>query len=380
MNPIYTQFIQTLVTNGYIQAVVIMLVVFVFLKPTLFALKKIVLSFTSKTTTELDDAFVNAAYTPTAWTFILIGLRISIEQLPISEQVQQLIHNSINSINVIILAYVAYKFVDIILAHIVKTRVSDNAMRKSLASVVLSFLNVILFALAILYIMTIWGVDIKPLLAGLGLAGLAVALALQPALANIFNGISLILDKSIKVDDIVYLDATTKGRVDQIGVRSTKLVTFDNEYIIVPNSKLADSVIQNIALPNPQARCVIPFSVAYGSDVTQVKKIVLDVLPGITGFISEPQPQVRFIEMGASALNFKAYFFVESYTQRFDAIDQANTRIYTTLASQGIKIPYPTMEVLVTPVKGATAQTGVGGKPTKRFISSQVTENEFLTE
>jgi MscS family membrane protein len=377
MNPLYTQFIETLFANGYIRAVLIMILVFVFLKPTLFTLKKIILSFTSKTQTTLDDTFIQAAYNPAAWTLILIGLRISIEQLPISETIQTIIHQTINSVNVIILAYVAYAFVDIILTHVVQTRVSDNAMRKSLASVVLSFLQVILFALALLYIMTIWGVDIKPLLAGLGLAGLAVALALQPALANIFNGISLILDKSIKVDDIVYLDATTKGRVDQIGVRSTKLVTFDNEYIIVPNSKLADSVIQNIALPTPLARCVIPFSVAYGSDVSQVKQLVLSLIPTITGFVSEPQPKVRFIEMGQSSLNFKAYFYVESYTQRFDAIDQANTLIYATLAKNGIKIPYPTMEIVVSQQHSKQESRK---KQSKRFISSNVSESDSIDE
>ena len=122
-------------------------------------------------------------------------------------------------------------------------------------------------------------------------------------------------------------------------------MTFDNEIIIVPNGKLAESNIHNIAKPEPKSRVVIPFGVAYGSDIEKVRKIVMEEIKKIIGFIDDPEPVVRFIEMANSSLNFKAYFFVDSFEKRFNAIDEANTKIYNALNKAKISIPFPQVDV-----------------------------------
>ena len=193
--------------------------------------------------------------------------------------------------------------------------------------------------------MDFWGIQIGPLLAGLGIAGLAVALALQPTLANIFSGIAMILDKTIRIGDLIYLENNTRGKVVKIGLRSTKLRTADNELIIVPNSDLANSKIQNVALPEPKSRAVIPFGVAYGSDIEKVKKIVLKEIKSVKHFVNEPEPNVVFLKMGDSALSFEAYFHVDSFENRLYAIDEANTKIYNALRKSNIEIPFPQMDV-----------------------------------
>jgi len=206
-------------------------------------------------------------------------------------------------------------------------------------------MNVALVVIALLYILEMWGIEITPLLAGLGIAGLAVALALQPVLSNIFSGASMVLDSSIRVGDLVYLDQNTKGKILKVGLRSTRILTFDNELIIIPNSKLAESVIQNVALPSPISRAVVPFNVSYGSDIDKVKKIVLKEIKSIKNVLEEPEPMVRFVEMGDSSLNFKAYFYVNNFDNRFPSIDEANTKIYNALNRNGINIPFPQMDI-----------------------------------
>jgi len=240
-----------------------------------------------------------------------------------------------------------YYFIDIVLFVGLKKfmKGESSSVRASLMSLIHGVLQFVLIALTLLYILEVWGIAIGPLLAGLGVAGIAVALALQPALANIFSGASVILDKSIKVGDLIYLDSETKGRVLKVGLRSTKILTFDNELIIVPNSKIADSKIQNIGEPEPKTRVVIPFGVAYGSDVGKVKKVVMTEIKKVKNFIDEPEPVVRFREMADSSLNFKAYFYVNSFINRFAAIDEANTRIYNALNKNKINIPFPQMDV-----------------------------------
>jgi potassium-dependent mechanosensitive channel len=135
------------------------------------------------------------------------------------------------------------------------------------------------------------------------------------------------------------------GKIMKINLRSTKVQTFNNEIIIVPNSKLAENNIENLAQPEPKSRVVVPFGVAYGSDIEKVKKIVLKEINSVKNIVNEPEPTVKFLEMANSSLNFKAYFFVDSFENKFGALDEANTKIYNALNKNKISIPFPQMDV-----------------------------------
>ena len=155
----------------------------------------------------------------------------------------------------------------------------------------------------------------------------------------------IILDKTVRIGDLVYLEDGTKGKILHIGFRSTKIQTFDNELVIVPNSKLADGNVQNIALPEPKVRVVIPFGVAYGSDVEKVKKTVLKEIKKVNGLLDDPEPHAKFLEMADSSLNFKVYFYIKTFEERLSAVDQANTLIYNALNKAGFEIPFPQLDV-----------------------------------
>jgi len=338
----FEQYIQ----NHYLRAAILLIGIFIILKLFVFISEKVILRFTKKTKTDIDDILVERLSKPLTLMITLLGLRLAFAELPFSDTVSGILGKSIESIMILITAYIAYIVIDTIvvrgfrkLASRTKSEVDD-----SLINFFHGAMKVVAVIFVLLYVMALWGIDLGPYLAGLGIAGIAIAFALQSSLSNIFGGISMLLDKTIKVGDTVYLDADTKGEVIQIGLRSTKIKTFDNEVIIVPNGKLADSRIQNIALPEPKVRVVIPFSVAYGSDIDKVKKIVFDELKKIK-FLSKDEPVIRFIEMGSSSLNFKAYFFVENYQNRWDSIDEANTRIYNALNKNKIEIPFPQLDV-----------------------------------
>ncbi|HLP79585.1 MAG TPA: mechanosensitive ion channel family protein [Acidobacteriota bacterium] len=341
--------IETLLANHYFRAGIIMAIVLLIVRPVLFSFEKIVLLFTRKTKTDLDDIFVKKTYRPFSSIFILVGLRVAINELPLPAMVELACSRTIFSIIAMIVAMVVYRFVDIILIGSLNNSETfkSRASRKSLVSLILNTLKVVLCLISIIVILNIWGVQIAPFLAGLGIAGIAVALAIQPTLANIFAGVAMILDKTIKEGDLIYLDSTTKGTIQSIGLRSTRLVTFDNELIIIPNSKLADGMIQNIALPEPMTRAVVVFTVAYGVDVERVKSLILAQIKAIPHVMADPKPSVRFTSMKDFALEFKAYFYVESYQYRFPAIDEANSRIYETLTKHKIEIPYPQLDVMI---------------------------------
>jgi len=336
------------IPNDYVRALVILVVYFFILRVVLFVLRKIFMKLAAKTSTDLDDKLAQRSFWPLTIVAFVIILRIAINEIPLSEDIRFVVISAIWSVLVLILAHFVFIFFDVIIIHGLrklaiktKSRIDD-----SLINLFHSVMKISLVIISLLYILELWGVEITPLLAGLGIAGLAIALALQPVLSNIFSGVSMILDHSVRVGDLVYLDADTKGKIEKVGLRSTRITTFDNELIIVPNNKLSESTIQNVALPEPKTRAVVPFGVAYGSDIAKVKKVILKEIRTIKNVVLEDsEPVIRFIEMADSSLNFKAYFFVNHFENRFAAIDEANTKIYNALNKNNIEIPFPQRDV-----------------------------------
>jgi MscS family membrane protein len=335
------------IANEYLRALVVLVAFILIIRIILSVFLRAIIKLTSKTKTDIDDILIKSASGPLTVIAFLLGLKFSLDELGYSEAFSLNVSRIIFSGIVISFAYLIFALIDGVLIRALK-KVSDKTksdIDDTLTHLISGVLKFALIILAMLYILDLWGIEVLPILGALGVAGIAVALALQPTLSNIFSGVSIILDKSVRVDDLVYLDDKTKGKILKIGLRSTKIRTFDNELIIVPNSKLADSTIQNVALPEPESRAVVPFSVAYGSDIEKVKKIVVKEIKTIEHVEKEPEPLVRFIEMGESSLNFKAYYFVDSFENRFGTIDEANTKIYNALNKAGISIPFPQMDV-----------------------------------
>ena len=300
------------ISNEYLRAFIIFTVLLFILRIGLFFSEKFIFHLTRKTKTEIDDLLLEKSSKPLTIIAFLISLRVVISEISLNANVESVIINLIYSTLVVIISYFAYIILDLLIINGLKELVYKSKARidESILTLIHSILKIGLLVFSILYILNLWGFEITPLLAGLGIAGLAIALALQPILSNIFSGASLVMDNSIRVGDLVYLDATTKGKIVSVGLRSTRIKTFDNELIIIPNTKLAESMIQNIALPEPKIRVVIPFSVAYGSDIEKVKKIVLKEIAKLKHLSKEPIPIIRFLEMADSSLNLKVYFYV----------------------------------------------------------------------
>ena len=338
--------LENYIANAYIRSLVVILIVFVFLRMFLIIIEKVLLKVTSKTKTQADDILIKKSSKPLSLIIILLGLRLAIEELSLDSSIEEFMGKVIFSIIVLFVSYLAYLIMDIIIFRALKKMAKSNYESvKDLMSLAKSFLRIVIGILALLYVLELWGIEIGPFLAGLGIAGIAIAFAMQSTLSNIFGGISMILDKTVKAGDLVYLEGGTKGKIMNIGLRSTKILTFDNELIIVPNGKLADSKIQNVALPEPRSRVVIPFGVAYGSNISKVKKIVKSELKKINNLEKDSEIIVRFLEMSDSSLNFKAYFYVDSFEHRIDSVDEANTRIYESFNRNGIEIPFPQRDV-----------------------------------
>ena len=262
------------IANEYLRALIILVAVFIIIKVPVYIIKKTIAKWPAKTKTDIGDIIIKKANAPITWIVLLLGLKMAIDEISAVKDVPQ-VDRFFSTIIVVLIFYILIIDLNLVidrwgkkLATRTKSEIDDN-----LIILLKRSLKVVGSILALLYILSVWGIEITPLLASLGIAGLAVAFALQATLSNIFGGISLILDKTIKVGDVVFIDQDTRGTIMDIGLRSTKIKTFDNELIIMPNGKLADMRIQNIALPEPKSRVVIPFGVAYGYDIDKVNHL-----------------------------------------------------------------------------------------------------------
>jgi small-conductance mechanosensitive channel len=186
------------------------------------------------------------------------------------------------------------------------------------------------------------------LLAGAGIAGIAVALAAQDFISNFFGGAIITVDKPFKVGDRIRVD-DVYGDVISVGTRSTRIKTLDNQIVTIPNNKLTTNIITNYSEPDPRLRMTIPISVAYGTDPLRVKKILLeiayDAIRNSEYFVDDPAPEALFVEFAESSLNFILRIWTKAVISTEKVKDTINCRIAERFVKEGIEVPFPQMDV-----------------------------------
>jgi len=329
--------------NKWLQAGVVLVGFIILTFVLFFVVVKIIGRLTRKTKTQVDDLILEKTRGPVFWLLIFLGLRISF-QIVFD---QMIVFNVLESIVIILLVLFLARVINIVIdawghrfAKKTKSRVDE-----SLLPLFKKVINIVFVLLGILWVLNVWSINITPYLAGLGIGGLVLGLALQDSLKNIFGGISLILDKSFAVGDKIKLESGELGEIVEIGLRSTRLNTYDNEIIVIPNGQMANMRIQNYVQPNPRVRVVINFGVEYGTKIEKVKKVVLPVLKKIKDVSGDPYMDVVFTEMGDFALLFQARFWVDDYREAYNKKLEATEKVHDALVKAKIGIAFPTQTI-----------------------------------
>ncbi len=214
-----------------------------------------------------------------------------------------------------------------------------------LFNLVKNLVRVVLAVIAFLWLLAIWRIDMTPLFASAGIAGIAVALAAKDTLANFFGGLSIFLDKSFKVGDYIILESGERGVVVEIGIRSTRIKTEDDTIVNIPNAILANSRIINESAPLPRSRIRVPVGVAYGSDLREVEKVLLALARANPGVASEPQPLVLVSQLGPSSVDCELLCWVDNPGQNNLVRHTLLLAIHDTFLQQNIVIPFPQQDV-----------------------------------
>lgn len=220
-------------------------------------------------------------------------------------------------------------------------------------------LMLVAFMVAAYAILLAWDVNITGLVASAGIIGLAVSFAAQDTLGNIVAGISILADKPYKLGDYIVLDTGERGRVIDVGLRSTRLLTRDDVEVSIPNGVIGKAKIVNESGgPEVNYRLRIPVGVAYGSDVDQVVEVLLAQAQGHEQVCGDPEPRVRFRSFGESSLDFELLAWIEDPAQRGLVVHELNCRIYKAFTAADIRIPFPQRDVHILDMPVPDAKTG----------------------
>jgi MscS family membrane protein len=190
-----------------------------------------------------------------------------------------------------------------------------------------------------------FGIPVTAIFASAGIAGVAVALAARETLANFFGGVSIFLDRPFRAGDYIVLDNGDRGEVKAVGMRSTRIQTRDDIMITIPNSVITNGKVVNQSRPHPHFRVRIKLGVAYGTDVDQVERILMELADSNELSIAKPDPRVRFRRFGDSALEFELLCWAARPHDRGRLIHTLSRDIYKRFNAEGIVIPFPQQDV-----------------------------------
>lgn len=213
--------------------------------------------------------------------------------------------------------------------------------------------TILVFAAGFLVVLDTLGLAISPLLAGLGIGGLAVALALQPLLGNVFASSYMLSDSSIRIGDYIEMRDGPTGMVDDIGWRATRIRSFDNNIVIVPNSALADALVTNFTLTSLEASAGVELGVSYDEDLSQVETICREVLTTLRDewptSVKVSDPVVSFTGFGDSRIGVLLKLQSQTWSDSFGLRHEMIKRIHARFTVEGITMNYPTRRVLLQP-------------------------------
>ncbi len=335
------------INSPVITAIVIFISYIILAKIVDLSTDRVLRKITKLTKSELDDRIIDLIHRPIFYSILLMGAIHSIHLLNTSDIVVFYSHGVLFTLLTVIWSICIIRISNLIIDNSIHRVTDITGLSKEITPLVENLWKVIIIISSIMIILSMWEVNITPLLASAGIVGVAVALAAKDTLANFFGGISIFIDKPYKIHDYIVLDRGERGEVVKIGIRSTRLKTRDDILISIPNSIIANTKIINESAPLPNFRIRIPVSVAYGSDIDKVENILLDIARKNENVIDKYNSRVRFRSFAESSLDFELLCWTKEPSLRGKTIHEINKEIYKAFNNESITIPFPHRTVYV---------------------------------
>lgn len=340
------QFVLDMVSRPPLRALLILLGALVVAKLVDLLLCRALKRLTAKTNTELDERLIDRLHRPIFLTVVLIGAAIAVQTLDMPETADLWILRVIKSIGIVVWMMAGLGICSELLASLSRLSQRVTWIESRTLPLFDNLGRLLIVGLGFYALLVAWNLNLGAWLASAGIAGLAIGFAAKDTLANLFGGLFVIIDSPYKIGDFINLDTGERGRVAKIGLRSTRLLTRDDVEITVPNAAIAAAKIVNESGgPLEHTRVATTVGVAYGSDVDQVREVLLQAAQSVELVLEDPEPRIRFTEMGDSALIFRVLCWIDEPVFRGRCLDGLNTAIYKALNREKISIPFPQRDV-----------------------------------
>ncbi len=313
-------------------------------------IKNVIKNIVKKSATKLDDIIYDSLELPLSVLVFLVFFYHGLRFINFPDYISILIYESFNVVIILSITWFLYNFVDsffdlYIIPHVEKT---ENTFDDHIVRPLRKLLKLLIILFGILASLNAAGYDITTILAGLGIGGLAVALAAQDTLKNFIAGIIILVDKPFKLNEWIKI-GDIEGIIEDVGLRSTKIRTFWDSLVIMPNSNIVDSSIENFSKMNKR-RVLMTIGLTYDTPVEKIRKakeILNDIIINHRGTV---QPiRISFKEFGAYSLNIRVEYFIRNFGFDFylDTIDEINLKIKEEFEKEGIEMAFPTQTIYV---------------------------------
>lgn len=310
-----------------------------------YFLEKVVLAeiraLTRKTKWEFDNMILNSLQGLITIAGIIIAFYFAYPYIPFLLRYHNLVNKLIQAALILLATIASVRFAGELVYFYMRKQ--EGALPST--SIFVNLTKVIVFALGFLILLQTLGVAITPIITTLGVGGLAVALALQETLSNLFAGLQLLAAKQLKPGDLVKLESGEFGYVVDITWRNTTIKDFSENLIIIPNSRLSSAIVMNYNLPEKIFKLKVPVGVAYGTDLEKAEKLAIEEAKGavieVEGKEPPEEPFVRFQEFGDSSINFTVFISVNDFQNQYAVRHTFIKRLHRRYGSEGIEIPFP---------------------------------------
>lgn len=310
-----------------------------FLFRNLFLHRMAVLS--RRTRTAFDDILVEACKRHIPFWFLLAGLALAGRRAPLSAEIVFYLDQGLADALILSLTLVS--------ANVLNGWIASSTARVAEGSIASSSLlrNVVRGSIVTVGLLVVIHKhrDITPILGALGVGSLAVALALQPTLSNLFAGLHITLAKPLRIGDFVELENGVQGFIVDIGWRATRLRQGVNNLVIVPNARLVEMIAKNYSLPEPEQNVTVTVGVAYGSDLERVEAVTLavarEVLQSSPQAVASFEPVVQFHTFGPSSIDLGVVLRARALPERAALVHAFIKHLKARYEREGIEIPFP---------------------------------------
>ena len=303
---------------------------------------------TAKTSTKADDHLIEHLTRPLVLTSVTLALMMVVSVFKLPEGLQNATLSVLATILLFSWLKAGLRSARVLLELLGENHHRFEIIQERTIPIFDMTIKMLLIGFGAYIFLSIWGINATAWLASAGVIGIAVGFAAKDTLANLLSGVAIVADTPYKIGDYIVIDSGERGRVTNLGMRSTRLLTRDDVEVTVPNAVIANAkIINESGGPWVKHRIRVPVGVAYGSDVDEVCSVLDEIAAALPEVVEHPAARVRMRALGNSSLDFELLVWIDHPELRGRVRHDLLMNIYKVFNQKGIEIPFPQTDIHV---------------------------------